>query len=88
VVQIVEIVEKFHRDNPQSPGITPKELFETSHLKKEVFDGNIQSLVLDFAYTDFQARAISVNCQAIVEALRKVYDAAELTDKIVGRKRT
>ena len=53
-----------------------------------IFDGNIQSLVLDFAYTDFQARAISVNCQAIVEALRKVYGAAELTDKIVGRKRT
>ncbi len=53
-----------------------------------IFDGNLRSLVLDFAYTEFQARAISVNCQAIVEALRKVYDAAELTDKIVGRKRT
>jgi selenocysteine-specific elongation factor len=43
--QIVEIVAKFHRDNPQSPGITPKELFETSHLKKEVFDGILKMLI-------------------------------------------
>jgi len=52
-----------------------------------IFDGNIQSLVLDFAYTDIQARAISVNSQAIVEALRKVYGVAELAAEIVGRKR-
>lgn len=52
-----------------------------------IFDGNLQSLVLDFAYTDFQARAVSVNSQAIIEALRKVYGAAELADEIVGRKR-
>jgi hypothetical protein len=51
-----------------------------------IFDGNLQSLVLDFAYTDVQARAISVNSQAIVEALRKVYDAGELADELVGRK--
>jgi hypothetical protein len=53
-----------------------------------IFDGNIQSLVLDFAYMDFQAQAISVNCQAIIEALRKVYGVGELADEIVGRKRT
>ena len=52
-----------------------------------IFDGNLQSLVLDFAYTDFQARAVSVNSQAIIEALRKVYGAAELADEIVGRRR-
>jgi hypothetical protein len=52
-----------------------------------IFDGNLQSLVLDFAYTDVQARAVSVNSQAIVEALRKVYDAGELADEIVGKKR-
>ncbi len=51
-----------------------------------IFDGNIQSLVLDFVYTDVQARAISVNSQAIIEALRNVYGASKLADEILGKK--
>lgn len=43
-----------------------------------IFDGNIQSLVLAYAYTDTQARAVSVASPAIVEALKKIYDAGEL----------
>lgn len=50
-----------------------------------IFDGNIQSLVLDFAYTDVQVRAVSVNSQAIIEALRKVYDADGLADELLGK---
>jgi len=51
-----------------------------------IFDGNIQSLVLDFAYSDDQARALSVNSQAIIEALRSIYDAKPLADEILGKK--
>jgi Peptidase S46 len=52
-----------------------------------IFDGNIQSLVLDFVYTEEQARALAVASQGIVEALRKVYDANELANELVTGKR-
>jgi hypothetical protein len=43
-----------------------------------IFDGNLQSLVLDYAYTDKQARAIAVHSAGILEALRGVYGAKAL----------
>ena len=50
-----------------------------------IFDGNIQSLVLDFAYTEKQARAVAVCSQAIVESLRKIYDAEALADELTRK---
>src|SRR5262249_14199361 len=47
-----------------------------------IFDGNIQSLVLAFIYTDEQARATAVHSAGIIEALRKVYDADELANEM------
>jgi len=50
-----------------------------------IFDGNIQSLVLDFIYTEKQARAVSVHSQGIIEALRKVYEAEKLANELTGK---
>jgi len=50
-----------------------------------IFDGNIQSLALDYFYTDEQARAVSVDSRGILEALRKVYDAGALVEELTHR---
>jgi hypothetical protein len=47
-----------------------------------IFDGNIQSLVLDFVYSDVQARAVSVDSRGILEALQKVYRAEKLVTEL------
>lgn len=52
-----------------------------------IFDGNLQSLVGDFAYEDVQARALSVDSRGILEALRKVYGVDALVAELVNGKR-
>ncbi len=52
-----------------------------------IFDGNIQSLALDYIYTDEQARALSVDSRGIIEALRKVYSANKLVTELTVGKR-
>jgi len=47
-----------------------------------IFDGNLESLVWDFVYTAEKGRALAVHSSAIVEALRKVYDAQRLADEL------
>lgn len=51
-----------------------------------IFDGDIQSLVLDCIFTDKQARAVSTDSAAITEALRNVYDAQPLLNEIMSSK--
>lgn len=47
-----------------------------------IFDGNIQSLVADFAYTETQGRAVSVDSRGILEALKKVYRADAIVSEL------
>jgi hypothetical protein len=47
-----------------------------------IFDGNIQSLVLDYIYTDKQARALAVHSAGIVEALKKIYGAERVLTEL------
>jgi hypothetical protein len=47
-----------------------------------IFDGNIPSLVWDYAYSDEQGRAVSVHSQGILESLKKLYDADKLVAEL------
>jgi hypothetical protein len=47
-----------------------------------IFDGNLQSLIWDFVYTEDAGRAIAVDSSIIVEALQKVYDAGLLATEL------
>ena len=49
-----------------------------------IFDGNIQSLVLDFGYDEKVARAVSVDSRGILEALRSIYKADRLVHELTG----
>jgi hypothetical protein len=50
-----------------------------------IFDGNIEQLVANFVYDDERGRAVAVHPAFILEALRKLYDAAHLADELEGR---
>jgi hypothetical protein len=50
------------------------------------FDGNIESLVWDYIFSDVQGRTLAVHGSAILESLRKVYDAAPLADELMGNR--
>jgi hypothetical protein len=47
-----------------------------------IFDGNLASLSWDYAFSDKQGRATSVDAAAILEALAKVYDAKHLVREL------
>ena len=49
-----------------------------------VFDGNMESLALDYFYTDETARAIAVDARGILEVVDDVYDADALLQELTG----
>jgi len=49
-----------------------------------VFDGNIESLPGRFLYSEESNRCVSVHAAAMIECLRKLYDAGTLADELEG----
>ncbi|MGC8643160.1 MAG: S46 family peptidase [Isosphaeraceae bacterium] len=49
-----------------------------------IFDGNIQSLVLDFGYDEKVARAVAVDSRGILEALRSIYKADRIVKELTA----
>ncbi len=47
-----------------------------------IFDGNIESLAWNFAYTDKTARAVEVDSRAITESLQNIYHANGLLQEL------
>ena len=49
-----------------------------------IFDGNLQSLPWDYAFSDKEGRALSVHSAAIFEALNKVYGTKDLVSELTS----
>jgi hypothetical protein len=47
-----------------------------------IFDGNIESLVGNYIYDEENNRAVAVHTAAMIEALRKIYDAGDLANEL------
>jgi hypothetical protein len=50
-----------------------------------IFDGNMEMLPNRFLFTEKAARSVFLDSRAMIEALRKVYDAEALADELQGK---
>jgi hypothetical protein len=51
-----------------------------------IFDGNVDTLVWNYGYSDATARAVSVDVRAMIETMRKIYGADSLVRELLGTK--
>jgi hypothetical protein len=64
--------------NSGSPAVNTK-----GEIVGIVFDGNIQSLPWNFQFDDQLGRSVLTDSRAVIEALRKIYNAAPLADELI-----
>ncbi len=50
-----------------------------------IFDGNIESLIIDYMYDEATARAVAVDSRAMIEAMRNLYGAGAIVEEIQGK---
>jgi hypothetical protein len=50
-----------------------------------IFDGNIESLPGRYLYSETANRAVAVHTAAMIECMRKLYDAASLANELEGK---
>jgi hypothetical protein len=65
--------------NSGSPAVNTK-----GELVGILFDGNLQTLTWNFRFGDAVGRSVLTDGRAVIEALRKIYDAGPLADELVG----
>ena len=49
-----------------------------------IFDGNVEGLPARFLFTEARGRSVFVDSRAIVEVLRRVYDAGPLAEELAN----
>ena len=65
--------------NSGSPAVN-----ENGEVVGIIFDGNIESLPWNFQYEDRVGRSVITNSTAVLEALRKIYNAPRLADELMN----
>jgi V8-like Glu-specific endopeptidase len=50
-----------------------------------IFDGNIESLVWRYVFTDEKGRAVAVHSKALTEAIAKVFEAPAIANELMGK---
>ena len=50
-----------------------------------IFDGNLESLPWDYQFDDRVGRAVAVHSAGIIDALTKVYNAADVVRQLTGK---